>query len=83
MKKIDYIVVPEGVEAVLVMAEPIRGSPKIKKICLASINISPRSKFKIETINHVIETIQYVPAKTFDVKFCLFSNANRVDMSDV
>ena len=65
------------------MAEPIKKSQKLKKLCLASIYISPRSKFKSDTINHIIESIHYIRSKNSEVNFCLFSDANRVDMSDV
>ena len=84
VKKIDYIVVPNGVEAIWVMVEPkYQKLSKFKKLCIASIYISPRSKFKSQTISHIIESIHYVRSKCSEVNFCIFSDANRVDVSDV
>ena len=52
--------VPAGVEAVWAVLAPSRLDGqfnKVKRICIGSIYIAPRSPYKEETITHIIETI--------------------------
>ena len=45
---------------------------KVKRIEVASIYVSPRSQYKPETIDHIIETIHILRAKyDNDVNFCI------------
>ena len=66
--------VPSSVEAAWALLTPRTYDhhlQKIKRICVGSIYISPRSKHKVETIEHLVHTIHSVRA-TFDneVNFC-------------
>ena len=56
------IQVPVGVEVIWSIISP-KNPPKsatIKRICIAAIYISPKSKFKKQTISHIVESIQLV-----------------------
>ena len=48
--------VPSGVEAAWSLVKPKEES-KIKKIAVCSLYVSPTSKFKTKTIDHLVETI--------------------------
>ena len=49
--------VPNGVEAVWSLVTPKAINPKIKRIAVCSLYVSPTSKFKTKTIDHIVETI--------------------------
>ena len=56
----------------------------IKNICLASVYISPKSRFKKETIAHIIESIQLI--RSFydnDVRFCVSGDFNKCLIEDL
>ena len=55
----------------------------MKKICVGVVYIAPRSKFKSETIQHVIETIHVIKSVHNDIKYCIFGDYNRVDVEDI
>ena len=60
------IEVPAGIEAVWCVLTPLRMDDKeqrVKRICVGSIYIAPRSPFKQESIDHVIHTIQLMRAR--------------------
>ena len=52
------ILVPEGVEVVWCILSPkkIPKHAKVKTICIASVYISPKSRFKKETIAHIVHS---------------------------
>ena len=57
--------VPEGVEAAWAVLAPRRLDSqlqRVKRICVGSIYISPRSKYKQDTITHIIHTIHSMRA---------------------
>ena len=65
MEELD-IAVPEDVEAawgVLTCKDNPDQKFKVNKIVVGSIYVSPKSRHKIETIDHIIETIHYARAK--------------------
>ena len=57
------IFVPKGVEACWLVLKPHSRKDSIENIALASIYVSPSSKFKTATINHVIDTIHLLRAQ--------------------
>ena len=81
------ICVPEGVEAVWSVFTPVAGCTqhlKVKRIAVASIYVSPRSKYKSETISHIIETIHMLRA-TYDnqISVLISGDFNRIDITDI
>ena len=81
------IFVPENVEAVWAVFTPAVGCSnqlKVKRIAVCSVYVSPRSQYKSETINHLIESIHLLRAK-FDneINFCIGGDFNRLDISDI
>ena len=81
------IAIPEGVEAtwgVLQCKDNSTQKFKVNKIVVGGVYVSPKSKFKIETIDHIIETIHYARAKFGnEVHFLLGGDFNRVDVNDI
>ena len=80
------ISVPAGVEVVWIIITP-KSLPKwakVKRICLASIYISPRSKYKSQTIEHIIESIHAIRT-TYDneISFCLGGDFNKYPIEDI
>ena len=79
--------VPAGVEAAWALLTPRHYDhhlQKIRKICIGSIYISPRSKYKVETIEHLTQKVHTMRA-TFNnkVNFCFGGDFNKVDFSEV
>ena len=79
--------VPDGVEAAWVILAPKQLDnrlQKVKKICVGSIYISPKSKFKENTIEHIIHTIHATRAKyNNEVHFYIGGDFNRVGVQQV
>ena len=79
--------VPAGIEAVWAVFSAQRMDSqfqKVKRICVASIYIAPRSPFKKETTSHIIETIHMMRARfNNEVHFLIAGDFNRVDITDV
>ena len=58
--------VPSDVEAAWAVFTPItehRNRLKVKRIAVGSIYVSPRLKHKVETIDHIVETIHFISAQ--------------------
>ena len=56
----------------------------IKRICVSSVYIAPRSKMKAQTMNHLIQSIHLIRSKyDNNVNFLLGGDVNRTDNSDV
>ena len=56
----------------------------VKRIAIGSYYISPRSRHKKETIDHIIDTIHTLRAKyDNEVNFLIAGDFNRVDITDV
>ena len=79
--------VPDEVEAVWAVFNCKDNSTqkfKVNKIVVGSIYVSPKSRHKIETVDHIIETIHYARAKFGnDVHFILGGDFNRLDVTDI
>ena len=84
VKKLEFINVPNGVEVVWALLCPKNPSKKPKRICFAAIYISPKSRFKTDTITHIIETIHLVRSKfNNDVCFALSGDFNKTPVRDI
>ena len=79
--------VPAGVEAVWCVLAPCRlddNLQRVRRICVGSIYIAPRSPFKSETVDHVIHTIHMVRAKyNNEIHFMISGDFNRVGTQDI
>ena len=75
----------EGVEAAWAIFTPKHQEiENIKRICVGSIYVSPRSSFKSETIDHIIETIYLIKTRyNNEVNFQISGDFNRLDISDI
>ena len=57
---------------------------RVRRICVASIYIAPRSPFKTETISHIIHTIQIARARyNNEIHFILAGDFNRTSIQEV
>ena len=78
------IIVPENVEAVWSVMTPtsqVSQELKVKRIAVASFYVSPRSKYKTETVDHIIETIHILRAKyNNEINILIGGDFNRVDI---
>ena len=79
--------VPLGVEAVWVVFSPRRLDDqlqRVRRICVGSIYIAPRSPFKRETISHIIHTIHLVRARyNNEVHFICAGDYNKTSIQEV
>ena len=79
--------VPDNLEAVWSVFTPVSNENqrfKVKRIAVGSIYVSPRSKFKTEVIERIIETIHILRAKyNNEISFCIGGDFNRVDTSEI
>ena len=57
------IIIPKGVEVVWRVAAPKQPNSFLSKICICSIYVSPKSRYKETVIEHVIETIHLMRSK--------------------
>ena len=77
---------PEGVEVVWCVITP-KNTPKhakIKNICISSVYISPKSRYKKETIAHIIESIHLIRS-FYDntISFCISGDFNKYPYQDI
>ena len=83
----DDIYVPEGIEAVWGVFSPVSedvNKLKVKRIAICAIYVSPKSKVKPETIDHLIETIHLMRSKyDNDIHFLISGDFNRLDINDI
>ena len=81
------IAVPEDVEATWAVFTPVsqhRHKLKVKRIAIGSIYVSPRSKHKMETIEHIIATIHLLRAQyDNEINFVIGGDFNRLDISEI
>ena len=77
----------EGVETVFAIFTPHNFDhhlQKLKRICIGSIYIPPRSKYKQETLDQIIQVIHFTRAKyDNEVAFTLAGDFNRTDYTDI
>ena len=83
----DDISVPQDIEAVWAVFCPAKldeNQLKVKRIAVCAMYVSPRSKVKPETIDHIIETIHLLRSKyDNDVQFLISGDFNRLDINDI
>ena len=81
------ICVPENVEATWAVFRPLSNNlvrHKVNRILVGAIYVSPRSRNKIETIDHVIDAIHTARAQFGnDVNFLIGGDFNRLDVSPI
>ena len=83
---IPKINVPNGVEVVWAVISPKKHPKyaKVKNICLASVYISPKSRFKKETIAHIVESIQLMKSYyNNEIKYVISGDFNKVSIEDI
>ena len=76
----------EGVEAVWAMFTPRENNNKsrIKRIAVGSFYVSPNSKFKTATIDHIIETIHIIRSRyDNEVNFLFGGDFNRLNINSI
>ena len=77
----------DGIETVWAMFTPRvldNKLQKVKRICICSVYIAPRSQLKSETMDHITQTIHFVRSKyNNEVNFVIAGDINRVDFSNV
>ena len=83
--KLD-ITAPEEIESCWALFTPKcqDNNLKVKRIAVGSYYISPRSRHKQETIDHIIDSIHILRAKyDNDVNFLVAGDFNRVNIDDI
>ena len=77
----------EGIETVWAVFTPRildNKFQKIKRICVCSVYIAPRSQKKVETMDHITQTIHFVRSKyNNEVSFVIGGDTNKTDYSSV
>ena len=81
------ILAPEGIESCWALFIPKlsqNSALKVKRIAIGSYYIAPRSKYKQETLDHIIDTIHMLRAKyDNEVNFLIGGDFNRTPVTDV
>ena len=77
--------IPEGVEATWAVLTPkVNEVGKYKKILVGAVYIAPRTEYKQETIQHIIETMQCMQAKVEDqLGYIVTGDFNKTDITDI
>ena len=74
----------ENCWALLIPKQQDTNKMKVKRIAVGSYYVSPRSKYKQDTIDHIIDTIQVLRAKfSNDVNFIIGGDFNRLNIGDI
>ena len=76
--------VPNGVEACWVNLKPVNQSNMVENIVVGSVYVSPTSKFKTASINHIIDTIHLLRSQ-FDnrVNYLIGGDLNRLKIDRI
>ena len=70
--------------ALLIPKQQDTNKMKVKRIAVGSYYVSPRSKYKQDTIDHIIDTIKVLRAKfSNDVNFIIGGDFNRLNIGDI
>ena len=77
--------VPTGIEVLWAILTPkiIPPKAKVSRICIACVYISPKSKLKTETIEHIIQGIHFVRSAYDSVSQVVTGDFNRVPIDDI
>ena len=80
------VLVPEGVEVVWCVISP-KNTPKqakIKNICISSVYISPKSRYKKQTIAHIVESIHLIRSYYDNsISFCISGDFNKYPYQEI
>ena len=86
VEKLD-VLPPDGVEATWAVFTPKNSdssSYRVNRILVGSIYVSPKSRHKAETINHIIETLHYARSLyENDIHFLFGGDFNRLDIGEI
>ena len=76
--------IPNGVEAVWALVEPKQENRKVKRIAMCSLYVSPTSKFKTKTIDHIVETIHFLRSQyDNEISFLLGGDLNQLNIHPI
>ena len=79
-----FVPVPGGVEAVWSLVQPKEEKCRVRKIAVCSLYVSPSSKFKTKTIDHLVETIHLLRSQhDNDISFLLAGDLNQLNISRI
>ena len=77
----------EDIESVWAMMTPRQldhNLQRVKRVCIGSIYIAPRSSMKQETMDHIIQTIHTIRSRyNNQVHFCIAGDINKTNYEDV
>ena len=74
----------ESVWAILTPRQLDHSLQSVKRICVGSIYIAPRSSMKQETMDHIIQTIHMVRSRYDNqVSFIVGGDVNRTNYQDI
>ena len=75
---------PTGVEACWLLLKPMNKTDLIENIAVASVYVSPTSKYKTASINHIIDTIHLLRAQ-FDnkINYLIGGDLNRLKIDQI
>ena len=78
------ISVPHGIEACWMVLKPKRRNDKIRNIAIGAIYVSPNSKFKTATIEHIMDTIHLLRSQyDNNVNFLINGDLDRLAISRI
>ena len=76
--------VPSGVESVWSLVEPNQANGRISKIAICSLYVSPTSKFKTKTIDHIVETIHLLRSQYGnEISFLMAGDFNQLNINRI
>ena len=85
--KVKSLIVLEDVEAIWTVLTPISKDAKrlkVQRIAVGSIYVSPRSRVKPQTIEHIIESIHILRAQyDNEINFCIGGDFNHLDVTEI
>ena len=78
------VFVPKGVEACWLILKPLAKNDLIENIAIGSFYVSPTSKYKTATINHIIETIHLLRSQYDNrINFICGGDLNRLKIDRI
>ena len=83
---VSQLLVPvtSGVEAVWSLVQPKDEKAQVRKIAVCALYVSPNSKFKTKTIDHIVETIHLLRSQHGnEISFLLAGDLNMLDINPI
>ena len=77
------IFVPGGIEGIWRLATARDNSAKVGKIAIGSFYLSPQSKFKDQTIEHIVEVIHCLRSQHEKMSFLIGGDFNKVSVQEI